>query len=255
MLLLIPAVAFAASLLTLFSGFGLGTILMPVIALFFPVTIAVALTALVHLLNNLFKLAVLWPSIAWPIVWRFGVPALLAAIPGAWLLTSLGAIPLLQYQLFQFDAAVTPVKLVIGLLLILFALTEWLDLGRRFNIDTGNLVLGGVLSGFFGGLSGHQGAFRSAFLLQSGLDARAFVACNAAIATLVDLTRLVVYGLNLGLLLQAVNPALLLLSTGAALLGVVLGKRLLGKIQIKLVRNLVGLMLVILGTGLCTGIL
>lgn len=54
--------------------------------------------------------------------------------------------------------------------------------------------IGGVLSGFFGGLSGQQGAFRSAFLLHAGLDPQRFIATNAAIATLVDITRLVVYG-------------------------------------------------------------
>lgn len=50
--------------------FGLGTILMQVVAIFFAVTVAVAMTAFVHLLNNLFKLALLWGSINWPVVWR-----------------------------------------------------------------------------------------------------------------------------------------------------------------------------------------
>ena len=47
--------ALAVSGLTLFSGFGLGTLLMPVFAIFFPIEIAVAMTAVVHLANNLFK--------------------------------------------------------------------------------------------------------------------------------------------------------------------------------------------------------
>ena len=51
--------ALLASGLTLFSGFGLGTLLMPVFALFFPIDLAIALTAIVHLLNNLFKLILL----------------------------------------------------------------------------------------------------------------------------------------------------------------------------------------------------
>ena len=58
--ILICLVAFIAAALTLFSGFGLGTILMPVVAIFFPVPIAVAVTAIVHLLSSLFKLALLW---------------------------------------------------------------------------------------------------------------------------------------------------------------------------------------------------
>jgi hypothetical protein len=53
----VAVVSFGAALLTLFSGFGLGTLLLPVFALFLPVEIAVAATAVVHLANNLFKLA------------------------------------------------------------------------------------------------------------------------------------------------------------------------------------------------------
>ena len=57
--LAVCAAALVSSGLTLFSGFGLGTLLMPVFALFFPVEIAIGLTAIVHFLNNLFKLALL----------------------------------------------------------------------------------------------------------------------------------------------------------------------------------------------------
>jgi hypothetical protein len=51
--------ALISSGLSLFSGFGLGTLLMFVFAVFFPVEIAIALTAIVHYLNNLFKLPLL----------------------------------------------------------------------------------------------------------------------------------------------------------------------------------------------------
>jgi uncharacterized membrane protein YfcA len=55
--------ALAASLLTLISGFGLGTLLLPVFALFFPLELAVGMTAVVHLLNNLFKFGLLWRAV------------------------------------------------------------------------------------------------------------------------------------------------------------------------------------------------
>ena len=55
-IILLCLAAFLASLLTFFSGFGLGTILMPVFALFFPLEMAIALTGVVHLLSNLFKM-------------------------------------------------------------------------------------------------------------------------------------------------------------------------------------------------------
>ena len=61
---IISLCALLASFLTLFSGFGLGTVLMPVIAIFFPIPIAIAITAIVHLLNNLFKLILLRKNVS-----------------------------------------------------------------------------------------------------------------------------------------------------------------------------------------------
>jgi uncharacterized membrane protein YfcA len=55
-ILLISIVAFFVAILTFFSGFGLGTLLTPVMMLFFPVEVAIALTGMVHFSNNIFKL-------------------------------------------------------------------------------------------------------------------------------------------------------------------------------------------------------
>ena len=78
---LLPSLAaFLAAGLTFFSGFGLGTLLLPVFALFFPLEVAIGLTAVVHLANNLFKLALLGKYANLGVVLRFGIPALLAAL-------------------------------------------------------------------------------------------------------------------------------------------------------------------------------
>lgn len=253
---IIALTAFLASLLTLFSGFGLGTLLMPVVAVFFPVAVAVALTAFVHLLNNLFKLALLWSWIDWRVALTFGLPALAAAVPGAWLLTRMTDLPpLMAYDLWGGEALVTPVKLVVGVLLVLFALAEWLSIDKRTRIPLRFLPLGGVLSGFFGGLSGHQGAFRSAFLLHAGLDTRGFIATNAVIASLVDVTRLAVYGLNMSLLLNEVDLTVLGAATAAAFAGVLVGRLGVEKVTIGTIQHLVAAMLLTLGLLLMTGII
>ena len=70
---IIGLVAFLASGLTLYSGFGLGTVLLPAFALFFPAPVAVAATGLVHLLNGLFKGGLLWRQADWGVVLRFGL--------------------------------------------------------------------------------------------------------------------------------------------------------------------------------------
>jgi uncharacterized protein len=255
-IIIIVVTAFLASLLTLFSGFGLGTILMPVVAVFFPITVAVAMTAFVHMLNNLFKLIVLWRKIDWLVVLRFGLPAMIATVPGAWLLTALSDLPEIHsYDFMSINAVITPVKLTVGLLLIFFATAEWIPFLKNLNLSPKIMPVGGVLSGFFGGLSGHQGAFRSAFLIRAGLDKNQFVASNAAIAALVDITRLTVYGLNITLLLSQVNTGLLAAATMAAFAGVLAGAIGLKKVTIDFVQNLVVVTLYTLGVLLAAGLI
>lgn len=78
--------------LTLFSGFGLGTLLMPVVAIFFPLNIAIAMTAVVHPAGNLFKLALTGRHASRSVLLPVGVPAVAAAFVGAGFLARLGAV-------------------------------------------------------------------------------------------------------------------------------------------------------------------
>ena len=85
-LIVICVVALVTSLLTFFSGFGLGTMLTPVFAIYFPVEVAIALTGVVHFLNNLFKLVLVGGHADKETVLKFGVPAYFAALAGAYFL-------------------------------------------------------------------------------------------------------------------------------------------------------------------------
>src|SRR4030066_188249 len=117
--LVICLAAFFASGLTLFSGFGLGTLLLPVMALFFPIDLAIALTAVVHALNNLFKCWLLGRHADGAVVLKFGLPAILAALRGARLLLYLSALQqLLTYQSGGREAYVMPVKLLVAALMV-----------------------------------------------------------------------------------------------------------------------------------------
>ena len=77
---LVAGVALFVSALTLFSGFGLGTLLMPAFALFLPVPVAVVATAVVHLANNLVKLVLVGWKAGWTVVVRFALPAAAAIV-------------------------------------------------------------------------------------------------------------------------------------------------------------------------------
>ena len=258
--LIVCLTALLASGLTLFSGFGLGTILTPVFALFFPVPAAVAMTAIVHLANNLFKIGLVGRDADWRVVARFGLPAALAAIAGASLLALFADLPALaRYELAGQPHEITPVKAVIGILIAGFALLELWPNFANLSFPPRWLPVGGLLSGFFGGLSGNQGALRSAFLIKAGLSKQAYVGTGAACTVLVDAVRLTVYGVAFQSggwqVLQGENGGLLLAATLAAFLGAYVGKRLLKKVTLRFVELTVAALMVLIGAGLASGLI
>jgi uncharacterized membrane protein YfcA len=258
-LILIGLAACLASALTLFSGFGLGTVLMPVFALFFPTPLAIAATAVVHFANNLFKFGLLARQADWRVVARFSVPAALTALVGASLLAGFDRLPVLvQYPLAGATHQITAVKALVGLLIIVFVGLEWSPRVQTLAIPARYLPLGGALSGFFGGLSGHQGALRSAFLLKAGLSKDAFVATGVVSAVIVDAARLIVYGT--GFLTEHFSrsrelaPAVTV-GVLCAFAGAVIGKRLLQKVTLRAVQRIVAGMMLLVGGGLVTGLI
>ena len=247
---------FIASGLTLFSCFGLGTILMPVVAIFLPVPVAIAITAIVHLMSKIFKLLLFWRSVDSRILVTFGLPAMAAAIPGAFLLGYLSQLHGLgSYGLFGSQHVIYPVKLVAGLLLILFATAEQVPFLKNNAFLRMGMPAGGLLSGFFGGLTGHQGAFRSAFLVQGNLSEKSFVATNAAVAVLVDATRLIIYGVTFDIALVQAQAGLVTAAVIFSFVGVMLAAELLKKVTIRFIQIVVAVMMYALGLLLCTGLI
>jgi uncharacterized membrane protein YfcA len=257
--LVVCGTAVIVSGLTLFSGFGLGTVLMPAFALFFPIPLAVAATAVVHLANNLFKVFLIGRKADWHVVARFALPAALAALLGAFLLAAFEQSPSLwSYRVGGRTHELTLLKLIIGLLIVAFAFFELLPRFQNLVFDRRYLPLGGLLSGFFGGLSGHQGALRSAFLLKAGLKKEAFIGTGTVSAVIVDVVRLGVYGATFYTARWGEVPkelaGLLLAATLAAFLGAFLGVRLMKKITLRAVQFIVGVMLIIVGMGMAGGL-
>lgn len=241
--------------LTFFSGFGLGTILVPVFAVFFPLEIAISLTAIVHFLNNLFKLFLVGKNTDRSIVIRFGIPAIIFAFIGAYLLTVISNVePLVSYTVLNKSADITWVKLIIGLLLSFFALVDLIPTLSKLNFNQKYIPIGGALSGFFGGLSGNQGALRSAFLIRANLSKEQFIATGVVIAVLIDLSRLTIYSADISKHHHELNYSLLICATLSAFMGAYLGNRLLKKITIKFLQNFVAILLLVFSVFLMFGI-
>lgn len=253
-IVIISLAAFLTAILTFFSGFGLGTILTPVFVIFFPIDLAIALTGVVHFFNNIFKLFLVGKDADKSILIRFGIPAILAAFLGAWILLQMTNLkPLFTYQLFDAVFEVTPIKLIISLLLIIFALMDLVPFFERIRIEKKHMPFGGILSGFFGGLSGHQGALRSAFLIKAGLSKEAFIGTSVVIGTLIDFSRLTVYStrfLESGL---TDNLLLVTIATLSAILGAFIGNKLLKKVTLKFLQQFIAILLILISVALGAG--
>ena len=130
---IISLVAFLAALLTFFSGFGLGTILTPVMMIFFPVDVAIAFTGIVHFSNNIFKLFIVGQKADKKILIRFGIPAVFAAFLGSYVLINMDTdYVMYSYNLMGELQSISYVKFLISLLLMVFAL---IDLKNNYNIN------------------------------------------------------------------------------------------------------------------------
>jgi uncharacterized membrane protein YfcA len=253
--LILFLVSLVGSSLTLYSGFGLGTLILPVFSLFFPLPIAVAMTAVVHLLNNFLKLSLFLKHANWRTVLLFGISSVIGALIGAYVLNYTDQTKLtISYSVLNNAFTTTPIKVTIGSLMILFAIYE-LWPGDGFVFKGNHLLFGGILSGFFGGLSGHQGALRSAFLINLQLPKEVYIGTGVTIACLVDLTRIPFYIYNNGTLLEEINLPFILVAIIGAFLGVFIGNKLMKKVTIKSIQRIVGGLLLVYGILLTSGII
>ena len=126
---------------------------------------------------------------------------------------------------------------------------------KNLKFDKKTLPIGGFLSGFFGGLTGNQGALRSAFLIKMDLNKNVFISTTVVISTLVDFTRIGVYSTNLLKVDLSEYYVLGLFSVISGALGSIIGNQLLKKITIETIRSIVAFLILILASCLLMGII
>ncbi len=255
-ILLLSIASFLVAILTFFSGFGLGTILTPLFIIFFPVETAIALCGIVHFANNIFKIILVGKKADVGVLLRFGIPAVIFAFLGSWLLINLSSMAsLYSYQVFGKTFEVSLIKFIIAILLILFACIDLIPYFNKLEFGKNKLPIGGALSGFFGGLSGNQGALRSAFLIRVGLTKEAFIGTAVVVSTFVDLARLSIYATRFTNAGMAESFPLITSAALSAIAGAYIGNKLLKKVTLKFLQIIVAVLLVMLSIALGTGLL
>jgi uncharacterized membrane protein YfcA len=138
---------------------------------------------------------------------------------------------------------------------MVFVLFEIVPVLKKIQVSENKLYAGGLISGFFGGLSGIQGPLRSMFLIRCGLTKESFIATGVLMACVVDITRLSVYFSRISSINIQNNLTVLIAAIVAAFAGAYIGSKLLKKITLGFVQWTVTIMILLLAIGLGTGLL
>ena len=229
---LLVGVAFVAGAIASVVGFGIGSLLTPVLALDVETKLAVAAVSIPHLAGTAVRFWRLRGCVDRHVLRSFGIASAAGGLTGA-LLHSWVRSPWLSG--------------VFGLLLVFVAISEFTGLSGRMRFSGPFAMIAGALSGLLGGLVGNQGGIRSAALMDARMSKDTFVATATAIGLIVDAARMPVYLVVEGSAVLQIWP-LILLATAAVVLGTLLGTRLLARIPESMFRRLVALILAALGT-------
>lgn len=217
-------------------GFGIGSLLTPVLALSVGMKAAVAAVTIPHLAATALRLRLTRRDLDRSVLRGFGLSCAAGGLAGALLHSRLGGPGL---------------TLTLGVLLVLAGALNVSGWAQRLRVPAPLAWLAGAASGAFGGLVGNQGGLRAAALLslETPLSPQAFVATSTAVGLAVDLARLPVYaGLEPALL--AATARWIVLGAAGTLAGTVLGRALLDKIPADAFRRAVSILIFAMGCWL-----
>src|SRR5688500_7206282 len=210
----VTAVAVFAGAMASVVGFGIGSLLTPVLAFEAGTKVAVAAVSVPHLIGTALRFSLIAGHVDRRVFWTFGLTSAAGGLTGALLHARLGG-PVLSA--------------IFGCLLIFVALSELTGLSKHLRFEGPAAWIAGAVSGLLGGLVGNQGGIRSGALLGLHLQRDAFVATATAIGLMVDAARMPVYFFTEREAVIALWP-LLTLATAGVVLGTLLGRRLLARI-------------------------
>jgi uncharacterized protein len=160
------------------TGFGIGSLLTPLLALQLETSLAVAAVSIPHVVGTAVRFWLLPVGADRRVLWNFGLTSAAGGFTGAAL---------------SRWASNQRLSVIFGVLLLFAAVSEMSGLAQRMRFRGWVAWMAGALSGLLGGLVGNQGGIRSAALLGFDLDKRQFVATATAIGLFVDGARMPIY--------------------------------------------------------------
>ena len=233
-LILIALLAFLAGAISAVAGFGIGSIMTPVLGLVIGVKLAVPAASIPHFIGNALRLWTLRRRVDKDVLKTFGLMSAAGALLGA---------------LLHAVVATNALRVGFAFFLILFGSLGLARKNIRIKFGRRGAWTGGFASGMLGGLIGNQGGLRAAAMLALGVPKETFVATAVAIALVVDGARMPVYAFSSGRALLPLWPVVLTASVGV-MVGTFFGKTIFGKIDEIVFRRIVSGLLVALGIAI-----
>jgi uncharacterized membrane protein YfcA len=225
------AAAVVAGGLASVTGFGIGSLLTPLLALQVDTRLAVAAVSIPHVLGTALRFWLLKTPADRRVLWSFGLTSAAGGLTGAALQGWLGSRWL---------------DVVFGALLLFAAISQASGLAKRMRFHGMIAWLAGATSGFLGGLVGNQGGIRSAALLGFNLPKETFIATATAIGLFVDASRMPVYVAMQGRQILSISWWVALAAIGVCA-GTVLGSRTLARIPDVWFHRILAAVLALLG--------
>jgi uncharacterized membrane protein YfcA len=230
--LAVTAAGVVAGAIASVAGFGIGSVLTPLLTLPVGAKLAVAAVSIPHLVGTVIRFWMLRGHVDRRIFIWFGVTSAAGGLAGA---------------LLHGYASNRTLAVVFGCLLVFVGVSELTGLMRKVRFGRRAAWVAGALSGVFGGLVGNQGGIRTAALLAFDTRKEAFVATATAIGLIVDGARMPVYLAADASGLIAMWP-LIALSTAGVVAGTLAGTRFLRHVPDRQFRPMVAILLLALGT-------
>jgi uncharacterized membrane protein YfcA len=227
-------IATLAGALAAVTGFGIGSLLTPLLATHEDMRLAVAAVSVPHVAGTAVRFWLLSGEVDRRVFWSFGVTSAAGGLTGA---------------LLHHWASTRWLTILFGGLLVFASVGELTGLAGRMRFRGPVAWAAGALSGLLGGLVGNQGGLRSAALLGFDLSKTSFVATATAVGLVVDGARLPVY---LATQYQGLFSVWrhIAVATMGVLLGTVLGSRVLSRIPDVWFHRILGIVLASLGVAM-----
>lgn len=229
--IILALVAIAAASVASVVGFGIGSLLTPLLAVRVGTQLAVAAISIPHFFATALRFWRLRAHVDRRVLVSFGITSAVGGLVGA---------------LLHAWASNRALAIVFGLILVFVGVSELSGLSRRMRFHGFVAWIAGALSGLFGGLVGNQGGIRSAALLGFDIDSRAFVATATGTGLIVDVARMPVYFVTQPRALATIWP-IIAIATAGTLIGTLVGVRVLGAIPERVFRRIVAVLLLALG--------